>query len=796
MFFTLNRINMTVLSLNLYIFTQPIQINSKKQSIMNRDHMRKFTKIGIISMLCIFMGFNGIFLGQRTPFLEFTENWVLFSAGVSAPFEILDQTDLELFSSSGNGNTTNPYLIQDYIINASGSADCIYVESIDYYCIIQNCTFIQGWAGIYLYNTSNIILRNNSFIACENGVEASLTINITIFDNNINNCEDSGIKLTNCEQLNISSNFVENSLKNGISFINSNNIVINANEIVGSGISALDLTGMNFTLTNNNFSSCGLRVSSLLLENLQSYNIDLSNLVNNKPLFYILNQTEMSISDNAGQIFLVNCTDVSVQNMGIQNCTIGISVMYSTNISITNVSSSFHSLYGILIWNSTDCHVLNTSTSFNQYYGILGVQGYNISFISNAITENLKTGLNLQNSAFQHILDSEITSNIENGVKLDGCMNCTLDSNEIHENLEHSIFLDGSNGTHILRNSFYENLNGIILNSSSNNFIQKNAISNCVLTYIGMDSLSDNNSVLQNDFLSLTNSTLQFYDAGRNNWSDSSNSLNLGNYFSDFLHQYPSTSFNSTYITNYTITGPANTSAAYSSVNQWTNPPPIVSFTLDWNNATNSTHITWTNIPKIIAYFVYRTINDQNLTRDITFLLTETHNLEYTDNIGVLDGTDQIKYSIIALNASGYSHILENIIHSDILFPSDSTDTTTNDSTDDSTDDATDDGSIDTDTQTSSDPSDDDSSNDDPFGYLTDFQVLLPYIAIIVVLLIVIISLAKYIENFKESKGPGGLIGTYQNKVNQDPQPTTDVKNSKKNKRNKKKTSKSSDFTF
>ncbi|MHA1673382.1 MAG: hypothetical protein ACTSYI_07120, partial [Promethearchaeota archaeon] len=84
------------------------------------------------------------------------------------PILISGNADLATFISTeglnGQGTLVDPYVIEDYGINAI-SAHGIHVQNTDDYLIIQNCTIVVGYdlyTGIYLSNVTNAIVRDNS----------------------------------------------------------------------------------------------------------------------------------------------------------------------------------------------------------------------------------------------------------------------------------------------------------------------------------------------------------------------------------------------------------------------------------------------------------------------------------------------------------------------------------------------------------------------------------------------------------------------------------------------------------
>ena len=68
---------------------------------------------------------------------------------------------------TGNGTYSEPYIIEDLVIDAGGSGSCISIENSDVYFIIENCTLYNSGgyytAGIKLSYVDNSQLINNTW---------------------------------------------------------------------------------------------------------------------------------------------------------------------------------------------------------------------------------------------------------------------------------------------------------------------------------------------------------------------------------------------------------------------------------------------------------------------------------------------------------------------------------------------------------------------------------------------------------------------------------------------------------
>ena len=67
-----------------------------------------------------------------------------------------------------------------------------------------------------------------------------------------------------------------------------------------------------------------------MLKDLISHKINVSNKVNEKPIYYYCNQVNLNSNNftNPGQVILVNCTNSVVSQLNIVNGSEGISLYY------------------------------------------------------------------------------------------------------------------------------------------------------------------------------------------------------------------------------------------------------------------------------------------------------------------------------------------------------------------------------------------------------------------------------------------------------------------------------------
>jgi parallel beta-helix repeat protein len=504
--------------------------------------MREFEKIRIIILLIlgIIFAFSSIFATSpsftardRDISSNYNNDDNLKLSATSGKIHIVNNSGWADFRNAGNctgsGNYTHPYVIEDLVIDGSGSGSCILIENSDVYFRIENCTVYNSggefdagikldnvtnsqlinntcssndFNGIYLYfSDNNTISGNNAshniyFLITGIGIKLSSSNNNTISGNNANNNGEHGIYISGSNNT-ISGNNANNNGEHGIYIIGSNNTISGntANNNGEHGIyiggnnntilentanynseNGITFAGYNNTVSGNIMIECGLEVygSLLNLATFTSNSIDTTNLVNGKPIYYYTNEVNLGPNDffNAGQVILVNCNDSIISNLNV-----------------------FHSSYGISLY-LCDNNIIRGNTLNNNNYGIyLSASDYNT--ISGNIANNNGECIILGSSSNNKI-SNNIANNNFNGISLFTSHNNSISDNNVYNNTMYGIFLYSSSSNDISRNTAKYNWNGIWLRDSFTNVISGNLIQYNDNLGIWLFQNSDNNDIFGN----------------------------------------------------------------------------------------------------------------------------------------------------------------------------------------------------------------------------------------------------------------------------------------------------------
>ena len=242
--------------------------------------------------------------------------------------------------------------------------------------------------------SNNVVTGNN--ITASGGIACNRLDDSSITGNNIT-ANSGGISLGSfSDRNNISGNYIAANSWHGIwlwwystsNTISKNNITANS----GSGIYIADYSNYN-NISGNNFVGNGLWVSG------SSGNVVEDNIVNNKPLVYLDGVSDYTVND-AGQVILLNCDNITVENLNLSSTTVGVELLGTGNSKITNNTISNNNYCGVYLginWPSP-YHSSNNSICANNitnnYYGIqLDYLSSNNSIVRNNITNSGKYGI-------------------------------------------------------------------------------------------------------------------------------------------------------------------------------------------------------------------------------------------------------------------------------------------------------------------------------------------------------------------------------------------------------------------
>lgn len=213
---------------------------------------------------------------------------------------------------SGDGTEGNPYIIEGYEIDTT-SANGIEIISTNVYFIIRNTSISRNYgvynyfSGIYFYSVSNGMIENCTLKKNYYGIYINTSSEINITGNNISYNGASGLRIGNSNNNNIIDNrIIEN--PNGIylDFSRKNNISYNYFLFNWFNHGIYFHYSIQNIVINNTLNDNGIFIEGEIHEHWGTNNIDSSNTVEEKPIYFWKNQTSGIIPSSAGQVILIN----------------------------------------------------------------------------------------------------------------------------------------------------------------------------------------------------------------------------------------------------------------------------------------------------------------------------------------------------------------------------------------------------------------------------------------------------------------------------------------------------------
>jgi len=340
-----------------------------------------------------------------------------------------------------------------------------------------------------IVNLSEFGITNSS--SSEPGIDVRSSKNCIINNCSIFNNSYIGIMLYSSDYIEVENCHISNNYK-GIYFHNSNYNTITNNILINNGID------LRFS-ENNNFSG---------------------NIVNNKPLVYLEKKSYKNI-DEAGQVVLVDCTNIIIKNQNLSNATIGL-ILYNThNCQIESNTFTNNRVTGISILQSRENIVINNTMESNLFFGInIGFQSYNNRIYSNIIRDN-NIGIAHSHSNGGHIYKNEIIGNKNHGIIISHGKENNISMNKILNNTWYGISLYDVSNSIITENIINNNSRGgLLVHSSTDIFIESNYLNDSsnksvdglgiILMLANHNTISQNHILGNNIGISLANSSYNY----------------------------------------------------------------------------------------------------------------------------------------------------------------------------------------------------------------------------------------------------------------------------------------------
>jgi parallel beta-helix repeat protein len=448
-----------------------------------------------------------IYVKAGTYFGDFFVNKTLSLIGENRETTIFDGKDSDFIHITENNITLRRFMIEDAGIGASARTviddNTLNNSSIECwdpsaqpqstssnYAVISNNILRDCF--IYLLNCSHSIVSNNTVTG--EGIYLPSFSNGVVSNNSVRDSPRSGIMLTDlsfgspCYNNSVNDNTVTNCDDYGIGLEGSGNILRN-NAMIGNDLNL----HLSFSYGMND--------------------IDASNTVDGKPVYFFTNQHDLTINPSTfpaiGYLTLINCTNVTVTDLPITDTACGINC---TNVTVKNLRA----LAGLQLSSIVNSTFESVDLSNNN--------GFSINEASNCTIRKSVGQIILYNSS-----DILATENNVSTVDMSSSVDCTIDKNMISE----ALLMTSCNGTLVVNNDITQSGGvtvALFLYESNNNTIVGNNIHHSHLWGLTMER-SNSNIIYHNNFI---NNTRQlFSDDSSASWDKG----HEGNYWSGYKGQ-------------------------------------------------------------------------------------------------------------------------------------------------------------------------------------------------------------------------------------------------------------------
>jgi parallel beta-helix repeat protein len=377
-----------------------------------------------------------------------------------------------------------------------------------------------GSVGVAVYDKDAVTIKNVNVENFQIGILLGHTTgpgSFMQYDTNPNRCTNCTI--SNCQ---LSNN------TNGISVAAGRQCRIIGNQATNN-TKGISFYGSELVLRNNHMENNSINLEDM---NLGIHDVDSSNIVNGKPIYYIVNQHSLTVPADAGVVYLKDCSNIIVKNLYIENAYAAIALFNSTDCRIYGNTLTCNNV-GISLRDSANNSVIGNELLYNNDNAIEIYDSDNAIITNNLISSNGggidSIGYSISGSRYALISSNQIIEN--GGCGIQAGTNCTITGNHIEGNGQQGIyFWDMSNST-ISKNNITKNgACGISSRNGIKASITGNDISkNWAGIEMGLQGDFSLFTITENNFAQNTNFAIAIYSDikdsyfYRNNFIDNNN---------------------------------------------------------------------------------------------------------------------------------------------------------------------------------------------------------------------------------------------------------------------------------
>jgi len=347
----------------------------------------------------------------------------------------------------------------------------------------------------------NTVTDNNAY-----GIEASH--GSTVVENSVSGNSFHGIRLRISNEVTVQDNTIEDNDGAGIVVSMSDDVIIEYNTVSGHETGMVIHDGSeNATVNNNSFES------GIILD---SFSVDFDELVHSMsnntvkedlPLYHANGEDTPDIPSNAGQIIIVNSSNVNVSGFDLGNVAAGIQIAFSENVqvtenTVTNSKPVFTNRGAITIWGTEDVIIQNNTLTDNDAFGIEVLASPGASVLDNSVTEN-RSGVSIDNSQNSIIQNNTIDLIDHRGLEIEESDGTSILSNSITNNSNDGVIIIRSDRMFFNDNLITYNENhGLFFESSDSTTVQ-----NCTISHNGESGMESHFGFRSSDEITIIDNT-------------------------------------------------------------------------------------------------------------------------------------------------------------------------------------------------------------------------------------------------------------------------------------------------
>ena len=373
--------------------------------------------------------------------------------------------------------------------------------------------------GIALYDKNNVTIKNINVENFETGIllghyrdpEAFLW-----YDPNPNrstNCTINNCKISNTT--------------NGISIVGGIECRIIGNQVMNNEI------GITFFGSENLFRNNQMKNNTINFEDLtyEKSDVDVSNTINGKPIYYLINQQNITVPADASMVHLEGCSNIIVPNLDIKYAYTAISLFNSSNCKVYGNTLTDNEI-GVSLRNSSNNLIIGNKLTNNSNDAIEQYDSENTTIANNLIRANGggidSTGYSISGSKNAIISNNLIIAN--SGCGIQAGTGCNITGNYLEGNGQHGVYFWDMSNSIVCKNNITQNREGgLCFRNGINVTITGNDISkNKAGIEMGMGDLSwcttkENNLAQNTNFAIIIYNDIKNSSFYLNNFIDNNN---------------------------------------------------------------------------------------------------------------------------------------------------------------------------------------------------------------------------------------------------------------------------------